>query len=165
MLWLFGVSFWRTPEGGRMSQAAIVARRRKWRPEEKAALLAEVEAEGGRVSVVARRHGISDSLLYNWRSAWKAAAAVSMRNAGPQPPVEFVPLGMIGPASDDGPSPPTVSALDEPLQPPPPIGGSRQQGGTGLIEIDLPNGARVRVDALVDETALQRVFRAMKGAG
>src|SRR5690349_20059743 len=140
----------------------IVARRRKWTPAEKAALLAEIEAEGGRVSVVARRHGISDRLLYNWRSAWKAA--VSMRNAGPQPPVEFVPLGMIGPASDDGPGPQTVSALDEPLQPPP-IGGSRQQGGTGLIEIDLPNGARVRVDALVDETALQRVFRAMKGAG
>jgi len=148
-----------------MVETEIVARRRKWTPAEKAALLAEIEAEGGRVSVVARRHGISDSLLYNWRSAWKAAAAVSMRNAGPQPPVEFVPLGMIGPASDDGPGPPTVSALDEPLQPPPPIGGSRQQGGTGLIEIDLPNGARVRVDALVDETALQRVFRAMKGAG
>ena len=24
---------------------------------------------------MARRHGISDSLLYNWRSAWKAAAS------------------------------------------------------------------------------------------
>jgi transposase len=147
-----------------MVEAEIVARRRKWTPAEKAALLAEIEAEGGRVSVVARRHGISDSLLYNWRSAWKAA--VSMRNAGPQPPVEFVPLGVIGPASDDCPGPQTVSALDEPLPPlPPPIGGPRQQRRTGLIEIDLPNGARVRVDALVDETALQRVFRAMKGAG
>jgi transposase-like protein len=148
-----------------MIETEIVARRRKWTPAEKAALLAEIEAEGGRVSVVARRHGISDSLLYNWRSAWKAA--VSMRNAGagPQPPpVEFVPLGVIGPASDDCPGSQTASALDEPLQPPP-LGGSRQQGRIGLIEIDLPNGARVRVDALVDETALQRVFRAMRGAG
>jgi hypothetical protein len=34
-----------------------------------------------------------------------------------------------------------------------------------MIEIDLPSGARVCVDAFVDETALQRVFRAMKGAG
>jgi len=70
-----------------MSEAEIVARRRKWSAEEKAALLAEVEAEGGRVSVVARRHGLSDSLLYNWRSAWKAA--MSMR---PAEPVEFLPL-------------------------------------------------------------------------
>ena len=76
-----------------MSEAEIVARRRKWTAEEKAALLAEVEAEGGRVSVVARRHGISDSLLYNWRSAWKAA--ISMRS--PEP-VEFVPIGVIAQA-------------------------------------------------------------------
>jgi transposase len=48
-----------------------VERRRQWSPEEKAALMAEVEAEGGRVSVVARRRGISKSLLYNWRSVWK----------------------------------------------------------------------------------------------
>ena len=66
-----------------------IERRRKWTVEEKAALLAEVEAEGGKVKAVARRHGISDSVLYNWRSAWKMAAA-SMRS--PQP-VEFLPVG------------------------------------------------------------------------
>ena len=36
---------------------ARVERRRQWTPQEKAALLAEVEATGGRVSVVARRRG------------------------------------------------------------------------------------------------------------
>jgi transposase len=51
-----------------------VERRRKWTAQEKAALLAEVEAEGGKVRVVARRHRISESVLYNWRAAWKAAA-------------------------------------------------------------------------------------------
>ena len=45
-----------------------VERRRKWTEEEKAALLAEVEAEGGKVSVVARRHRVAESLLYNWRA-------------------------------------------------------------------------------------------------
>jgi FtsP/CotA-like multicopper oxidase with cupredoxin domain len=34
-----------------------------------------VEAEGSKVKLVARRHGVSESLLHNWRSAWKAAAA------------------------------------------------------------------------------------------
>ncbi len=57
-----------------MDGEVVVERRRQWTPEEKAALMAEVEAAGGRVSVVARRHGISTSLLYNWRSAWNAAA-------------------------------------------------------------------------------------------
>jgi len=33
----------------------IITRRRKWKPAEKAALLAEVETEGGKVVVVARR--------------------------------------------------------------------------------------------------------------
>jgi len=52
----------------------VVERRRQWTAEQKAALVAEVEAEGGQVSVVARRHGVSASLLYNWRSAWETAA-------------------------------------------------------------------------------------------
>ena len=61
----------------------IITRRRKWSPAQKAALLEEVGAEGGKVAVVARRHGISESLLYNWRSAWTAAA--SAVNATPPP--------------------------------------------------------------------------------
>jgi transposase len=70
---------------------ARVERRRKWTIEEKAALIAEVEAEGGKVKLVARRHRVSESLLYNWRSAWKAAAAAAAGSTGS---VEFVPLGI-----------------------------------------------------------------------
>jgi transposase len=51
-----------------------VERRRKWSEAEKAALLAEVEADGGKVSVVARRHRVAESLLNTWRAAYKAAA-------------------------------------------------------------------------------------------
>src|SRR5215813_11193416 len=83
------------PEGGQVGDIEImgrVERRRKWRPEEKAALLAEIEAEGGRVKLVARRHQISESLLYNWRSAWKASASTGLPE-----PVEFLRLGVIGP--------------------------------------------------------------------
>src|SRR5258708_32497735 len=72
---------------------ARVERRRKWTAQEKAALLAEVEAEGGKVTIVARRHGISESVLYNWRAAWKAAAAVMMQAPGAAP---FIPLGGLG---------------------------------------------------------------------
>src|SRR5216683_3426004 len=138
---------------------ARVERRRKWTAEEKAALLAEVEAEGGKVAVVARRRQVSESLLYNWRSAWKTAAALA-RTPGP---VEFVPLGVFGRANDEGPA-----MLAAPLDAPAP-GRSRLTGMTmaervGIIEIALPNGARVRVDAFVNEKALRRVLRAVKGS-
>jgi transposase len=134
----------------------IITRRRKWSPAEKAALLAEVEAEGGKVVVVARRHGISESLLYNWQSARKAAAS-AMRSA--VAPVDFVPLGIFGP---------DVTVARQPLLAPPEPERSQQRqagaGGTGTIEIALPNGARVCVDALVNEKALSRVLRAMRNA-
>jgi transposase len=134
----------------------IITRRRKWNPAEKAALLAEVEAEGGKVVVVARRHGISESLLYNWRSAEKATAPAMCAAAAP---VEFVPLGIFGP-DPNGKSQPL-------LAPPEPERSQQRQAGadgTGTIEITLPNGTRVCVDALVNEKALLRVLRAMRNA-
>jgi transposase len=40
-------------------------RRRIWSAEGKAAVLADIDAEGGMVRLIAHRHGISESLLYN----------------------------------------------------------------------------------------------------
>jgi Transposase len=62
---------------------ARVQRRRKWTAQEKAALLAEVEAEGGKVTIVAQRHRIAESVLDNWRAAWKAAAAMMQTPMAP----------------------------------------------------------------------------------
>ena len=138
-----------------MTEVEIVApveRRRKWTLE-KAALLAEVEAEGGKVKLVARRHRVSESLLYNWRSAWKAAAAAAA--IGPSGTMAFVPLGVLGEADGEA-----LAALPpaEPRQP------RQREDKAGAIEITLPNGARVSVDAFVNEQALSRVLRAMKDA-
>jgi transposase len=135
----------------------VVARRRQWTPEEKVALMAEVDAEGGRVSVVARRHGISDSLLYNWRSAWKAAALA--RTAAPTP-VGFVQLGVVADAS--GPSSPVPMTTSAEC---PRGAGLALADRIGVIEIDLPDGARVRVDSSVNEKALRRVLSALRGPG
>ncbi len=131
-----------------MANTEIIARRRKWSPAEKAALLAEVEAEGGKVALVALRHRMSESLLYNWRSAWKAAAAARALDMP-----EFLQLGVIGGTSN---AQPAMLPQSEP---------ERRGGGenTGGIEIALPSGARVRVDAAVNERALSRVLRTMKG--
>ena len=128
-------------------------RRRIWGAQEKATLLAEIDAEGGQVRLVARRHGISESLLYNWRSARKAAAVA----AGAADDVKFVPVGVV---ADKAPHRPVLLASPEPVSTPEP---PPAEGKGGLIEITLPNGARVSVDAFVNEKALSRVLRAMKG--
>ena len=131
-----------------------VERRRKWSEEEKAALLAEVEAEGGKVSVVARRHRVAESLLYNWRAAYRAAAQRVSE------PMAFVPLGVVGHADDGGPA---LLAAPQAARPEPPERRGPDER-VGMIELDLPTGARLRVDAFVNETALARVLRAMKRA-
>jgi transposase len=140
---------------GEVEIVARVERRRKWSEAEKAALLAEVEAEGGKVLVVVRRHGIAESLLYTWRSARKTAAA-----AATPMPVGFVPIGVVGRGDDGSPAllpPPEVPQMERPER-------RERAGRTGLIELELPTGARLRVDALVNEAALARVLRAMKRA-
>jgi len=129
-----------------------IERRRKWTVAEKAALLAEVEAAGGKVMVVARRHRISESLLYNWRSAWRAAAAAA------RVPMEFMPLGVVAGADEERPSLLSRPVSERSAQPR--TGLTDRVGG---IEIELLTGARVRVDAFVNEQALSRVLRALKG--
>ena len=96
--------------------------------------------------MVARRHGISNSRLYNWRLASKAAA--SLRAAEP---VAFMSLGMIGGTSGE----PTLLAAPEPSVSSERCGDDRR----GVIEIALPSGARIRVDAAVNEKALRRVLK------
>jgi transposase-like protein len=80
---------------GRLA-ALYLERRRHWTPEQKAALLAEVEGESGRVSVIARRHGISTSLLYNWRSAWYGPVPASRSRPMPQASAQGRAIGLLG---------------------------------------------------------------------
>lgn len=127
-------------------------RRRVWSAQEKAALLAEIDAEGGKVRLVARRHAVSESLLYNWRSARKAAA-VAM---GGSEDVKFLPVGVV--AAKAGRRPALLAPPDPEPTPRPPSA----EGKAGSMDIVLANGTRISVDASVDETALLRVLRAMK---
>ena len=131
---------------------ARVERRRQWTLEEKAALMAEVEAAGGQVSAVARRHGISKSLLYNWRSAWRAAAGAAAARASSAVSTGFIQLGVVTEPTEQLPLP---SAC-------PRGAGLSLAERVGVIEIDLPDGVRVRVDDRVSEKALRRVLAAVK---
>jgi transposase-like protein len=136
-----------------------VERRRKWTEAERAALLAEIDAEGS-VSVVARRHGIAESLLYGWRTARKAKETADSVDE----PVEFVPIGVFGRSVDEGPAMLAAPAKTQPTRSVPCMPPTSMGDRAGVIEIDLPNGTRMRVDAFVNERALRRVFSAMKDA-
>jgi transposase len=50
-------------------------RRRKWRHEDKARIVAEIVASGDSVCAVARRHGLSPQQLFGWRRQLREAAA------------------------------------------------------------------------------------------
>ena len=130
-----------------MGPAEIVTRRRKWTPEQKATLLAVVDAAGGRVSVAAKRHGVAESLLYNWRAADKVIAAKR-----PPEALEFMPIGVFGGTASDA-SPLATANRELPRS------GPSRRDRVGMIEIDLSGGTRISVDAFVNEKALSRVLR------
>ena len=71
---------------------------------------------------------------------------------GPTEIVEFIPTGLI-----EGPAPP-VRPDREPMQQP-----ATAACTAGSIEMALPKGVRVSVDACVSAKALPPVLRAMKG--
>jgi transposase len=143
-----------------------VERRRRWSEGEKAVVLAETDAPGASVAAVARKHGIAKSVLYNWRSVRRAQAVAAMPGGGS---VQFIPVGMIGGPQDDGvPAeliPSRAIKNDDADDPPPPAAKPIGTDRGGVIEIDLSNGVRLRVDSSVNERTLCRVLRSLKSLG
>ena len=121
-------------------------RRRIWSAEDKEALLAEVDAESGKVRLVARRRGVSERLLYNWRSAREAAAVA----AGAPEDAQFVPSGVLR-----GKAPRDLSLLapPEPTPAPEPLPAD---GKGGSIEITFRAVRASSVDTFVNEGAVRR---------
>jgi hypothetical protein len=80
---------------------------------------------------------------------------------------DFIPLGVLGQVETDGPA-----LITDPLSAV--VGGASSPRSTlprpgmderpGVIEIDLADGTRLRVDAFVNERALRRVMAALKAA-
>ena len=135
--------------------------RRRWTAEEKRRIVEETRAPGASVSVVARRHDLNANLLFKWKRLEEAGEPERPLLVAP----DFVPIGVLGRADDGGPAllarMPDAGAGDRQnglAEPRRPAGHER----AGTIEIDLPDGARVRVDAFVDGRALARVLGALK---
>lgn len=122
---------------GRMEVVGRMSGRRRWSDAEKLEILAEAFRPGIRVCDVIARREVSSSLIYTWRKQLregKLAGAV--------------------------PSLPAFAAVQvaEPTPPAPePVPCSSR-----LIQIELPGGVRVSVDAHVDAGALARVLSVLR---
>ncbi|MCW1842243.1 IS66-like element accessory protein TnpA [Prosthecomicrobium hirschii] len=119
-------------------------RRRRWRDDEKARIVAETLDGTETVSDVARRHDVCPSLVFSWRRQAREGRLGRTQKALPLLPV------MIEAES--------TSTTTEPE-----CGANRTRRSAGLIEIDLGRGRRLRVDRDVDADALRRVLDVLAG--
>lgn len=133
--------------GGQMEIITGVERRRRWRVSDKLRILAELDEPGVRFNDVARRHDLSRGLLWQWRDAHRCGQLVE------DAPV-FLPVRV---------------AMDQPQPAVPtlPIAGARsprrEQTERGRIEVVLPDGVVLRIDAGVSAARLRGVLAALRG--
>ena len=123
-----------------------VERRRRWGREDKLRIVQESLAPNVVVTEVARRHEVSTGLLYTWRKQALAGQALAGLLGG------FMPVRIVANAEAN-----TLSAIEAGEEMKPVMGRS-----PGLIEVALPNGIVVRVDADVDERALRSVVAVLE---
>ena len=113
-------------------------RRRRWSLQDKLQILEETLQPGVTVTEVARRHGLAPSVVFTWR---RLAREGRVGDVGPA----FVPV--------------EITPVPVPVQTTP-VGSSPRR--TGLIEIVLGRGRRIRVDREVDAEALRRVLQVVE---
>lgn len=118
-----------------------VGRRRRWSQDDKVRIVEETLAPGAKVTEVARRNGIAASVVFTWRRQARTVEKVGSCFA----PVQIA-------AAETGEQAVNVTADDSSRARPVAI------ARLGLIEIDLGNRRRIRVDAQVDSEALARVL-------
>jgi transposase len=120
-----------------VTRLAVVdtGRRRRWSDHEKLRIVEESLSGPRQASATARRHGISNQLLFAWRKAYREGR---LSNG---PPAAFVPAMIV-----------------------PDLLPTRLEPDCRPIEIVSPNGWRVLVGRDFDEEVLGRVLRLLDGS-
>jgi transposase len=126
--------------------------RRRWSLEQKQDIVAESLGPGLTPTEVAHKHGISSGQLYTWRRELLSVQTTMIARSTPRfaEVVAQLPPGSPGAAleSSVAPTPVLPPAVERP---------------EGLIELVLPSGVIMRLDAHVDAGALRRVLDALDG--
>jgi transposase len=137
-------------------------RRRTRSLDERKRIVEEALAPGASVAAVARRHELNANLVFKWirrsREGWldrrlpakeEPGAVAASEGIGPTlVPVKLLELGA-------APASPSTKVGAKPAQ------QLRRSARRGIMEISLPNGAKVSLDADVDAEALRRVLTAL----
>ena len=131
-------------------------RRRRWSIEEKREIVAESLGAGVRPSEIIHKHGITSGQLYAWRQQ------LTRRMDGPptHPTAGFARVDVVA-GERKVPAPPVTDMPAVASKPPAPVPAVAMLRAKGLIEIVLPGGTSVRVDAHVDDRALRCVLDAL----
>jgi transposase len=133
--------------GGQMEIITGVERRRRWRVADKLRILAELDEPGVKFNDVARRHDLSRGLLWRWRDAHRCGQLAE------DAPV-FLPVRVA--MEQPRPALPRVPApCAQPFR--------RERTRSGRIEIVLPDGVVLRIDAGVSTAALRGVLAVLRG--
>ena len=117
-------------------------RRRTWRDEDKARIVAEIAASGDSVCAVARRHGLSPQQLFGWRRQLRGSEPRGSDADG----LQFVPAVV-----DVGSSAVAQRRLPR----------GKVDASAGAIEVEI-DGVTIRVGRGADAKTLMTVLRALK---
>lgn len=128
-------------------------RRRRWTADQKREIAAESLQPGVSPVMVARKYGISSGLLYTWRQRLLCGALGAVADTKPR----FVRVDVLAGLPHLEATTPEARELVPPATP----SASPTAEPDGRIEIILSGGAKVRVDATVNEGALRRVLAAL----
>src|ERR1700760_1398075 len=124
-------------------------RRRVWPPEQKREIVMESLGPALTPTEVARKYAITTGLLYTWRRQVLGGQMTDVVRSTPG----FAQVEVVLPHVE-APEP----KPEQPIAPPASAVPPRPEG---LIEIMLPDGVTVRVDAAVNAHALRRVLDAV----
>src|SRR5438552_11729617 len=140
---------------GRVEIITGPERRRRWSDEEKLQLVAEACRPGSSVSQVARQRGISASQLFGWRRQMLAKGLITDHRSDPSPApaLTFAPVEVTE-------EPAAVDIQQEAR----PRRRRKATRSSGMIEIELEGGDRVRVEGCADPGLVVRIVSALRRA-
>ena len=134
------------------SEQALVGSRRRMRSvAEKRRIVEETMVRGASVAAVARKHDLNANLLFGWRRLYKQGVLEACREPAKLLPVEVTT--------------PTIVATHNPVAE---VSKSRSRrvaadvaASESHVEIEWPDGIRVRVHGRVDADVLGAILAAM----
>jgi transposase len=131
---------------------SVVARRRRWTLEQKLALVEEVSRPGASVAAVADRHGMSRSLLFEWRRQVRDGTMPGVVRADAA--ATLVPVRIVEDAPPKAvPRPAVVSRRSI----------ERAGKSAAAVEVVLRNGRVLRVSEAIAPEVLGRLAAALDG--